>query len=131
MTSTAPSFQQRIRLALGDEILHGALTRACVRYVTNRTKAIGGLPNADALRDYARQVRAHTLARLDYYLAQFAEAVEAAGGHVHWACDAAEARQIILDLARSHGVKLAVKSKSMISEELDLNAALEAAGIRP
>jgi L-lactate dehydrogenase complex protein LldF len=131
MTSSPLSFHQRIRLALGDETLRGALTRACVRYVTNRTHAIGGLPDADALRDYARQVRAHTLARLDHYLAQFAEAVEAAGGQVHWARDAAEARQIILDLAHSHGVKLAVKSKSMISEELDLNPALEAAGIRP
>jgi L-lactate dehydrogenase complex protein LldF len=131
MTSSPSSFHQRIRLALDDEILHGALTRACVRYVTNRTQAIGELPNADAIRDYARQVRAHTLARLDHYLAQFAEAVEAAGGQVHWARDAAEARQIILDLARSHGAKLVVKSKSMISEELDLNPALEAAGIRP
>jgi len=131
MTSSPPSFHQRVRLALDDEILHGALTRATVRYVTNRTKAIAGLPNADAVRDYARQVRAHTLARLDHYLAQFAEAVETAGGQVHWAYDAAEARRIVIELAQSRGVKLAVKSKSMVGEELDLNHALEEAGIRP
>jgi L-lactate dehydrogenase complex protein LldF len=115
---------------LNDPILHGALTRATKRYVTNRTNAMALLPDADAVRDYARQVRAHTLSHLGRYLAQFAEAVEAAGGHVHWAHEAAEARRIVLDLAHSHGVKLAVKTKSMLSEELGLNHALEAVGVR-
>ena len=131
-SSTPPSlsFRQRVARALSDPVLHGALTRATKRYITNRTNAMAGLPNADAVRDHARRVRAHTLSHLDSYLAQFAEAVEAAGGQVHWATDAAEARRVILDLARSHGVKLAVKSKSMLGDELGVNHALEAAGVR-
>jgi L-lactate dehydrogenase complex protein LldF len=91
---------------------------------------MGGLANADALRGHARRVRAHTLSRLDHYLTQFANSVENAGGHVHWAHDAAEANRIVCDLAASHSVKLAVKVKTMVSEETGLNHALEAAGIQ-
>jgi L-lactate dehydrogenase complex protein LldF len=130
MTTTLIPFRRRAAQALADPALQAALERAVEHFNTNRTRAMGGLDNADALRDHARRVRAHTLSRLDHYLAQFANSVENAGGHVHWAHDAAEANRIVCDLAASHSVKLAVKVKTMVSEETGLNHALEAAGIQ-
>jgi L-lactate dehydrogenase complex protein LldF len=129
MRTPSISFRRRVAQALADPGLHVALDRAVEHSTAARAKAMASLPDADALRDHARQVRAHTLSRLDSYLTQFTGTVEAAGGQVHWAQDAAQARRIVLDLAAAHGVKLAVKSKSMVSEEIGLNHALEAAGI--
>ena len=82
------------------------------------------------LRRAGHEIRLHALTHLDQYLAMVEEKVTAAGGHVHWARDAEEARQIVLHLASDHGVKSIVKVKSMVSEEIDLNPALEAQGIR-
>jgi L-lactate dehydrogenase complex protein LldF len=129
---TTPSipFHRRAAQALADPALQAALERAVEHFNTGRVRAMGALANADALRDHARRVRAHTLSHLDEYLAQFAEAVEDAGGHVHWAHDAAEANRMVCDLAASHSVKLTVKVKTMVSEETGLNHALEATGIR-
>jgi L-lactate dehydrogenase complex protein LldF len=130
MTTPSIPFQDRTAQALADPALQSALERAVEHFNSGRSRAMGALPNADALRDHARRVRAHTLSRLDDYLTQFAEAVEATGGQVHWARDAVEANRIVCDLALSHYVKLAVKVKSMVTEEIGLNHALEAAGIR-
>jgi L-lactate dehydrogenase complex protein LldF len=129
METPSVPFPHRVAQALADPDLHIALDRAVEHSTTVRIKAMASLPDADALRDHARRVRAHTLSRLDSYLTQFTQAVEAAGGQVHWARDAAEARRIVLDLAGAHDVKRVVKSKSMVSEEIGLNHALEAAGI--
>src|SRR5262249_43170677 len=74
-------------------------------------------------------IKQHTLAHLDRYLEQLEAAVQRLGGHVHWAADAAAARQIVVDIARRAGCRRAVKSKSMTSEEVHLNPALETAGI--
>jgi L-lactate dehydrogenase complex protein LldF len=122
-------FQRRAAQALADSMLRAALDRAVEHFTTGWVKGMASLPEADVLRDHARRIRAHTVSRLDSYLIQFAEAVEAAGGHVHWARDALEANQVVCDLARSRGVRLAVKAKSMLSEEIGLNHALEAVGI--
>lgn len=81
------------------------------------------------LRDQGAAIRREVLAHLDDYLAQFIERVEAAGGHVHRAATAAQARAIITTIARDNDVKLAVKSKSMVTEEIELNAHLESQGI--
>ncbi|MFQ5436611.1 MAG: LutB/LldF family L-lactate oxidation iron-sulfur protein, partial [Anaerolineae bacterium] len=88
------------------------------------------LDDVTAVRDRAKAVKAHTLAHLDEYLAQLAAQVRAAGGVVHFAADAAEAQQIITRIVQDAGHDLAVKSKSMTSEEAGLNAALAAAGVR-
>ncbi len=130
MISPTTRFHRRMAQALADPELHAALKRAVDHFTAGRVKAMAALPDADVLRDHARRVRAHTLSRLDEYLSEFTEAVEATGGQVHWARDAAEANHTVLDLAASHGVKMAVKVKSMVSEEIDLNHALEAAGIQ-
>ncbi|MBI2460328.1 MAG: iron-sulfur cluster-binding protein, partial [Candidatus Rokubacteria bacterium] len=76
-------------------------------------------------------IKEATLQRLDHYLELLADNGAKAGGVVHWAADAREAREIILGLARERGVRLVVKSKSMATEEIHLNEALEAAGITP
>lgn len=122
------AFYDRVDHALHDELLQTALTRATTRFVGNRAGAIGALSDADRLRDQARAIRAHALAHLDELLPQLAANVEARGGHVCWAADGEEARRYIIDLARARGVKSIVKSKSMASEEIHLNEALEYAG---
>ena len=80
-------------------------------------------------REEARQIKIHTLDHLDYYLEMLHDNVTAAGGQVHFADDAAEANAIVSRLAQSRGVKVATKSKSMVSEELELNPVLESIGV--
>ena len=80
-------------------------------------------------REEARRIKIHALENLDYYLELLHDRVTAAGGQVHFARDAAQANAIVAEIARSRGVKIATKSKSMVSEELDLNSTLEANGV--
>ena len=80
-------------------------------------------------REEARRIKIHTLDHLDYYLELLHERVTQAGGQVHFARDSAQANAIVAEIARSRQVKIATKSKSMVSEELDLNRTLEASGI--
>jgi L-lactate dehydrogenase complex protein LldF len=80
-------------------------------------------------REQARRVKVHTLEHLDYYLDLLHQRVTQAGGQVHFAKDAAQANAIVAQLAQSRGVGIAVKSKSMVSEELGLNQVLEAQGV--
>lgn len=129
MTTAPANFYKRVDRALKDPAMRAAMMRATTRLVSSRAVGIGGLPHADQIRDHARAIRAHTITRLDYYLAQFEEAVRTRGGHVHWAATASDAVSIVADIARHYGAKMAVKSKSMVSEEIELNAALAAAGV--
>ena len=129
MTTHILPFYERVHDALHNPTLQTALGRSTSRFVANRAGALAALLDADALRDQARAVRAKALARLDEMLTRLAENVEARGGHVCWAEDGAAARRYIVDLARSRGVQLIVKSKSMASEEIHLNQALEEAGL--
>ena len=128
MTATLP-FYDRIEDALHDQTLQIALGRATTRFIANRAAALAELNDPESLRDQARAIRAKALARMDELLEQLAGNVEARGGHVCWAEDGEAARRYIADLARARGVKLIVKSKSMASEEIHLNHALEAAGL--
>ncbi len=123
------SFHDRVQGAMRDQTLQTALGRTTDRFIANRAGALAALAHADALRDQARAVRAKALARLDELLVKLADNVERRGGQVCWAEDGAAARTYILDLAKARGVKLIVKSKSMASEEIHLNQALEAAGL--
>ena len=130
MAAQSLTFYDRADVALHDAQLKTALDRATGRFISQRAAAIDKLLNSDEVRDRARAARARALAHLDRYLEQLAANVEAAGGHVYWAWDGAEARQIILDLAQSKGARSIVKGKSMASEEIHLNHALEEAGLR-
>lgn len=128
MGSPLPFFS-RVSLALHDRQLHTALERATAHLRTQRELGLQSLADADQVRARARRIRIETLRALDAHLERFEAAVVAAGGRVHWARDAAEARRVVLELARARGVRRAVKSKSMLSEEIGLNEALERDGI--
>lgn len=99
-------------------------------FLARRDRAFAGFEKGDEFRDRARAIRLRTLANLDRLLAQFADKVEEMGGHVHWAADAAEARDIATSLLLAEGAELVVKSKSMVSEEIELNDHLQTSGIR-
>jgi L-lactate dehydrogenase complex protein LldF len=127
-TVTTPHFKENVHEALGDARLQRALNQAR-NFVPRRAEAVARLPEFDLLRDSARDIKNHTLAHLDLYLEAYERKVTELGGHVHWARDAAEARRIFLDLCKARGAKAVTKGKSMISEEIGLNAAMEAEGI--
>ncbi|WP_423223121.1 LutB/LldF family L-lactate oxidation iron-sulfur protein [Candidatus Amarolinea aalborgensis] len=128
---TAPiSFHDRIESGLHNEVMRGALGTATSRFAANRLAALATLPDADAVRDRAAAMRRHTLARLDQYLVELAASVERAGGVVHWAADAAAAQRIVAGIAQANHARTIVKAKSMVTEEIHLNAALEAVGLR-
>lgn len=122
------NFYDRADAALHDTQLKTALDRATGRFTAQRSTALASMIDSDDVRDRARAARARALANLDHYLDQLATNVETAGGQVHWAWDGAEARQIIADLCRTKNVQRIVKGKSMASEEIHLNHALEDAG---
>ena len=121
----------RAQDALGDRFLHEALDIATTKFIGLRREAFDNFPEGDSLRDRARAIKEATLQRLDEHLERLVDNVERLGGHVHFATTAAEARDIILDIARRTGARMAVKSKSMATEEIHLNDALEAAGVTP
>jgi hypothetical protein len=115
--------------ALETPTLQTALSRLAVTLAAGNRAAWEKLPGSDEFRERARQIKDETLARLDELLVQVEQSVERAGGYVHWASTADDARRIVLEIAREHGVRSIVKSKSMTSEEIHLNPALEEAGI--
>lgn len=129
MSRKDSGFRQAARIALEDVRLQGAIETATGRFRNARAAALEELPDSDAMRDHFKQIRSATLAHLDEHLQTFAENAARAGTRVHVAADAAAARAVILEIARERGVTLAAKSKSMATEEIRLNPALEAAGI--
>jgi L-lactate dehydrogenase complex protein LldF len=96
-----------------------------------RARVVAEMPDWEQLRNTASEIKGHTLRYLDSYLVQFEEACTRAGGTVHWALDADEANQIIVEIIRSHNEKKVIKVKTMTSDEIQLNPALEEAGITP
>ena len=125
------TFRQGAFVAIEDIRLQGALEGATGKFRAHRTHALAEMPDADALRDHFKKVRAATLANLITHLQTFEAKATAAGAHVHWAKDGAEAQQIVLDIAKRRGVNLVTKSKSMATEEIHLNDALSDANITP
>lgn len=95
----------------------------------NRDRAANTVEHWEQLRETAEAVKAHTISHLDKYLEQFEEKAVALGVKVHWAGDAQEHNQIVLDILQSRGIKKVVKSKSMLTEECGLNPYLEKQGI--
>lgn len=127
----SPQFKQNARDALADPQLQRALHNVRDGFIGKRATAAGALPEFEALRDNARDIKNHVLAHLDHYLEIYEEKVTAQGGHVHWAADAIEARGIVLDICRRANAKTVTKGKSMITEEIALNDFLEKNGITP
>lgn len=127
---TSPQFRENARAALADGQLQKALGNVRTNFIAKRAAVADRLPEFEALRDQARDLRDHVLAHLDVYLEAYERKVIESGGHVHWARTAEEASRIIVDLAKSRGARSVAKGKSMVSEEIGLNAALERAGIK-
>jgi L-lactate dehydrogenase complex protein LldF len=107
-----------------------ALNAATARLRDARLAAWGLLPDVEELRDRGREIRQQTIADLDRYLDEFSRALEERGGEVHLAADAEEATAAIREICRARGAKLVAKGKSMASEEIGLNEALERDGVR-
>jgi L-lactate dehydrogenase complex protein LldF len=131
MQIASPAFKQNARGALADPNLQRALGNVRAGFIEKRRKAAAALPEFDALRDSARAIKDHTLANLDLYLEAYEARVTEAGGQVHWAETAEDARRIMLDICRKAGARTVTKGKSMITEEVGLNDFLEKNGIRP
>ncbi|MEZ0172007.1 LutB/LldF family L-lactate oxidation iron-sulfur protein [Microvirga sp. TS319] len=129
--TTSPQFKQNAARALHDAQLQKALGNVKQGFIDKRQAAADKLPEFEALRDSARDIKNHTLAHLDLYLEAYETKVKSSGGHVHFARNADEARDIILRICRDAGAKTVTKGKSMISEEIGINHYLEANGIRP
>jgi L-lactate dehydrogenase complex protein LldF len=106
-----------------------AVQQATNRFVGGRAARVAELPQWEELRQIASDIRLHTIENMDVYLTRFEATLQAAGGHVHWATTAEDARQIVIQITKEHNVKNAVKSKSMATEEIELNHALEEVGI--
>jgi L-lactate dehydrogenase complex protein LldF len=115
--------------ALADPTLQQALVRLTDTLLAGNRKGYAALADSSDLRDHAKRIKEHTLAHLDQYLVQLEGSVQKLGGKVHWAAMAEDARKIVVDIAKKANCKHAVKSKSMTSEEIHLNPALEQAGI--
>lgn len=126
---TTETFDANARAALVDVQLRGALRKATSQFGKRRLAAARGLDNWEELRTQARAIKDEVLLHLDKYLEQFVAKAEECGAQVHWAQDAAEANEIICRLALDRGARQLVKSKSMVTEEIHLNSALEAAGM--
>ena len=115
--------------ALADQPLQAALVRLTDTLMAGNRRGYAALAESDKLRNHAKRIKEHTLAHLDQYLEQLETSVQKLGGTVHWAATAEDARAIVVQIARQANCRHAVKSKSMTSEEIHLNPALEKAGV--
>ena len=129
--ATSPQFKENAHAALADVELQRSLEVLETNFIGRRKQVADKLPEFDALRDAARDIKNHTLAHLDLYLEEYERRVIAQGGHVHYAVTAADARSIILDICRAADAKLVTKGKSMIAEEVDLDDFLAEHSITP
>ncbi|MBU1237488.1 MAG: iron-sulfur cluster-binding protein [Gammaproteobacteria bacterium] len=128
-------FKANAAAALANPVLQGNMRTSKGKFVDKRRTAIADFSaeggDFEALRDAAAELRDRVLKDLDLWLEKFEAAATASGATVLWAKDGDEICRHVVDIARRHSVRKAVKSKSMLSEEAGLNQALEASGIKP
>lgn len=129
MQVSSMHFKARASEKLADANLQAALHKLQSNFVRGRADRVAELDNFEAIREAGTAIRDRALKHLDLYLAEFERNATARGAVVHWAETAEEANRIVCEIAARHGVRKAVKSKSMVSEECALNDALEAAGV--
>ena len=122
-------FPVAARRALADSQLRRNLGNATATIRAKRAAAVAELPDWEQLREAGRDIKAEAMRHLDTHLLRLEAEVQARGGTVHWARDAAEANQIVTRLVQATGSTSAVKVKSMVTDEIGLNDALAAAGI--
>jgi L-lactate dehydrogenase complex protein LldF len=131
MKSTAHTFTHNVHKALNNRGLQAALNKTRRGFVEKRRAAIDALPEFEALRQAAIDIKNHSLAHLEQYLIQFEQQVQSSGGQVHWAETPAQATQIITDLCHSVSAKKITKGKTMVGEEVGLNEAIIDSGMQP
>ena len=129
LRETHHEFLQAADEALANPNLQAILGRLGDTLGAKNKQAWAALPQSDLVREQARAIKDATLAELDRHLETLEASVTARGGQVYWADDGDAACRIICNIIQSRGAKKVVKSKSMTSEEIHLNPALEAAGI--
>jgi len=123
-------FRKKIRAAIADDALQFALDKNAAQRVRSHEAAFAGLSqDFQTLKDMTHAVRSNVIENLEEHLTQFIETAAKNGFIIHQAANAAEARDIVLSLVKEHKAGLIAKSKTMMSEEIKLNKALEAAGI--
>jgi L-lactate dehydrogenase complex protein LldF len=127
----APPFPRAALPVLRDSQLRKNVAHAIDVIQSKRGRLVAEKPDWQELRTAAAAIRTHVLENLGFYLEQFEARCTAAGGQVHWATDAAEARRIILDLLRQENAAEVIKIKTMTSAEIQLNPFLEGHGVRP
>jgi L-lactate dehydrogenase complex protein LldF len=123
-------FREIARLKLSDAHVQEAIDSSTARLMGHRLEAWAGLDDVDGLRQRAHDARMRVIDDLDAHVARFSDRVEALGGRVCLARTAEEARRYVVEVCRASGAGTAAKSKSMVAEEIGLNEALEAAGVR-
>ncbi|QJR12423.1 Lactate utilization protein B [Usitatibacter rugosus] len=123
-------FKQSASMKLQDPVLQESLRKFKGKFVEARARAVAEVDAWEAVRAHAAQLRDRTIANLDAYLVEFERNATRRGAQVHWAETAEEACAIVAEIARANNVKKVTKSKSMVSEEVNLNDKLEAAGIQ-
>jgi L-lactate dehydrogenase complex protein LldF len=122
-------FPEAAHHELGNAQLRANLHRATHTIRDKRARVVGEVPDWEELRRAGSAIKADVMARLPELLVQFEAAATAAGAVVHWARDATEACEVVTSLVRETGVEEVVKVKSMATQEIELNEALERAGI--
>ena len=130
MQVTSMFFKETASRKLNDAVLQTALKKAKGKFVDGRAASVATIDNWEDIRTYAAAMRDRVINNLDAYLLEFEKNAQRRGAVVHWAETAEEANAIIVEIARSNAVKTVTKSKSMVSEEVALNDALEAAGVK-
>jgi len=128
--NTTADFRANAAKAVRDPVLQKALGNLRSGFQANRARARAALPEFDALRDAAVEIKEHSLDHLDLYLERFEAQVIANGGQVHWCRDAAEARAAVRRICDAAGARNIIKGKSMVTEEIGLNDDLAAAGLK-
>ena len=123
------NLRQRIEHSLSDAFLRASIANAQDLINQKRKDRYDELGNFEKWRDLAADIRSHVLDSLDYYLDQFAGNAQKAGSIIHFANNEREAIGIASEIFRHKKARKAVKSKSMVTEEIGLNEALEAMGI--
>ena len=124
-------FHKQIEVALANPSLQAALDGNAERRRTARETAFASLSSdPNSLRQRAHAVRRDVIENLDAYVSAFATKAQANGFTVHFASDATEAVEHVLRIVQQAGAQRVIKSKTMVGEEIEINAALEKAGLR-
>ncbi|MBI3940572.1 MAG: iron-sulfur cluster-binding protein [Acidobacteria bacterium] len=123
------NFAKAAKAAVSNDALQRAVKSATGGLLSKRARAVAEVPEWESLRETAQAIKTHTIAHLSEYVSRFSENAQRRSARVFLARDAAAANRYVVELAASHGVKSVVKSKSMVTEEIGLNRALQREGI--